>query len=65
MQFCPSCCCRIILATAVIHNMCIYDKTELPEDLVVTAAADDIYQEPPSTEAGTAIREKLIRDVFS
>ena len=45
--------------------MCIYDKTELPEDLVVTAAADDIYQEPRSTEAGTAIREKLIRDVFS
>lgn len=68
MQFSPSRCCRIILATAVLHNMCIVDKTELPEDLAFVPVNDNdihIRQEPPSTEAGTAIREKLIRNVFT
>ena len=65
MQFCPSRCCKIVLETAILH-MCIFDGTELPEDTVTVArSSDEVFQEPPSTVAGTAIREKLIHDVFS
>jgi len=66
-QFSPSRCCNIILATAVLHNMCILDKTQLPEDLRVMQGHDndEVSTEPPSSESGTAMRQKLICDVFS
>ena len=67
MQFSPSRCCNIILATAVLHNMCILDKTQIPEDLGVMQGHDndEVSTEPPSSESGTAMRQKLICDVFS
>lgn len=66
MQFRPSRCCKIILATAVLHNMCICDKTQLPEDGVIPGSDNDqVCHEPPSSESGTAVRQQLIRDVFS
>ena len=33
MQFDPSRCCKIILATAVLHNMCLEDNTGLPNEV--------------------------------
>ena len=69
MQFSPSRCCKIILATAVLHNMCIIDNTPLPETVEPFEGDDDDHQaichEPPSTSSGVTVRQKLICDVFS
>lgn len=69
MQFSPSRCCKIILATAVLHNMCIIDNTPLPETVGPFEGDDDHHQEichePPSTSTGVTVRQKLICDVFS
>ena len=69
MQFSPSRCCKIILATAVLHNMCIIDNTPLPETVGPFEGDDDDHQEichePPSTSTGVTVRQKLICDVFS
>ena len=68
MQFCPSRFCKIVLAMAVLQ-MVFFDSTELQLDgtelPTVARSSDEVCQEPPSTVAGTAIREKLIHDVFS
>ena len=69
LQFTPSRCCTITTATAVLHNMCIFDKTPLPDN------ADDPPQQldvepdpreliPDSNAAGTSVRDRLINDVF-
>ena len=69
MQFSPSRCCKIILATAVLHNMCIIDNTPLPETLGPFEDDGDHHQENchelPSTSSGVTVRQKLICDVFS
>lgn len=68
MQFNPSRCCKIILATTVLHNMCITDNTPLPETEGPFEGDDDhqeICHEPPSTRSGVTVRQKLICDVFS
>ena len=69
MQFSPSRCCKIILATAVLHSMCIIDNTPLPETVEPFEGDDDDHQEichePPSTSSGVTVRQKLICDVFS
>ena len=69
MQFSPSRCCKIILATAVLHNMCIIDNTPLPETVGPFEDDGDHHQEichePPSTSSGVTVRQKLICDVFS
>ena len=65
MQFSPSRCCNIIVATAVLHNMCITDSTQLPENLPVPNIHGDASLSSECSESGTAIREKLIRELFS
>ena len=69
MQFSPGRCCKIILAIAVLHNMCIIDNTQLPETVGPFEDDDndhqEIYHEPPSTCSGVTVRQKLICDVFS
>ena len=68
IQLTPSRCCKIILATAVLHNMCITDYTPLPKTLGPFECDDDhheICHEPPSTSSGVTVRQKLICDVFS
>lgn len=68
MQFSPSPSCKIILATTVLHNMCITDNTPLPETEGPFEGDDDhqeICHEPPSTSSGVTVRQKLICDVFS
>ena len=43
---------KIILATAVLHNMCIFDNTQFPETVGPFDGDDDgheeVYHEPPS-----------------
>ena len=41
MQFSPSQWCTIILATAVLHKMCIVDNTSLPENVGFFVGDDD------------------------
>ena len=68
MQFSPSRCCKIILATAVLHNMCITDNTPLPETVGSFECGNDhqeVCHEPPSTSSGVTVRQKLICDVIS
>ena len=69
MQFSPSRFCKIILATAVLHIMCIIDNTPLPETVGPFEDDGDHHQEichePPSTSGGVTVRQKLIRDVSS
>ena len=44
MQFSPSCCCDIIVATVVLHNMCILDNAQLPDgfDVIQLTGSDDL-----------------------
>ena len=69
MQFSPSRCCDIIVATVVLHNMCILDNTQLPDGFDVTQLHDSDdqprYSAQQCDESGVAIRQKLIQDVFS
>ena len=69
MQFSPSRCCDIIVATVVLHNMCILDNTQLPDgfDAIHLNGSDDqpMYSAQPCDEPGVAIRQKLIQEVFS
>ena len=68
MQFSPDRCCNIIVATVVLHNMCIVDNTQLPAGLAVDRRDEDEDEDANQTasnESGTAKRQKLIQDVFS
>ena len=69
MQFSPSRCCDIIVATVVLHNMRILDNTQLPDglDVMQVNGSDDqpIYSAQHCDESGVAIRQKLIQEVFS
>ena len=67
MQFSPDRCCNIIVATVVLHNMCIADNTQLPAGLAVIEVdcRDEDANPIASNESGTAKRQKLIQDVFS
>ena len=67
LQFDPSRCCNITLATAVLHNMCIVDKTALPANVDVppqeSASASQLL--PQNNVAGVSVRDRLINNVFS
>jgi len=69
LQFTPSHCCTIITATAVLHNMCIFDKTPLPDNADDPPQQLDVVPDPrelipDSNAAGTSVRDRLINDVF-
>lgn len=53
---------HIVIATAVLHNMCI---AELPEDLPAPTIHDNGSLSCDCSETGTAVRDKLINDLFS
>ena len=67
LQYQPNCCCTIITATAVLHNMCIFDNTALPANvddpsLLADFAADTLIAD--DNAAGSAVRDQLIKFVF-
>ncbi|KAK3748964.1 hypothetical protein QZH41_006850 [Actinostola sp. cb2023] len=68
MQFEPSRCCRIILAIAVLHNMCLKDNTDLPlgaDAVVEQGGAEMGALQDVNTQAGSQVRARLINDVFT
>ena len=70
LQFQPNRCCTIITATAVLHNMCIYDNTALPANVGDPPQQVGMAVEPweliaGDNEAGSSVRDQLIRDVFT
>ena len=64
MQFSPGRCCKIILATAILHS----DNTLLSETVGPFEDDDDYHQgichESPSASSAVTVRQKLICDVF-
>ncbi|XP_068704516.1 putative nuclease HARBI1 [Montipora foliosa] len=48
LQFNPNRCYTIITATAVLHNMCIYDKTPLPDYIEQPPCEPDLVIEVPA-----------------
>ena len=68
LQFQPSRCCTIITATAVLHNMCIFDKTSLPGYNEQLPHEPDLVNEVPAhlqSNAGVLVRDCLINNVFN
>jgi len=68
MQFEPSCCCTIITATAVLHNMCVFDNTPLPGYIEQPPHEPDLRIEVPAhfqNNAGVLVRDSLINNVFN
>ena len=68
LQINPNCCCTIITATAVLHNMCIYDKTPLPDYIEQPPCEPDLVIEVPAhlhNNAGVLVRDRLINNVFT
>ena len=68
IQFSPERCCNIIVATVVLHNMCIFDNTQLPAGLGPIEVGENNEVFLPfhdCNESGTSKRLNLIRDVFS
>ena len=67
MQYQPNCCCTIIItATAVLHNMCIFDNIALPANvddspLLADFAADTLIA---NDNAASSARDQLIKFVF-
>lgn len=75
MQLEPEKCCQVIMATAVLHNMAVEDKTPLP-DLQVAPLQNPIIQpsdldedsnddDDDDVNDGSTIRDQLIQDIFS
>ena len=67
LQFDPSRCCLIITATAVLHNMCVFDNTPLPGYEEQPPHEPDVVIEVPAhlqSNAGVLVRDRLINDVF-
>ena len=63
LQFEPSRCCTIITATAVLHNMCIFDNTPLPGYDEPPPHEPDLVNEVPAhlqSNAGVLARDRLI-----
>ena len=70
LQFQPNHCCTIITATAVLHNMCIYDNTALPANVEDPPQQVGMVVDPweliaGDNAAGSSVRDQLIKDVFS
>lgn len=68
LQFHPSRCCTIITATAVLHNMCIFDKTPLPDHTDQPPHEPDLVIEVPAhlhNNASVLVRDRLINNVFT
>ena len=68
LQFKPSRCCTIITATAVLHNMCIFDNTPLPGYDEQPPQEPDLVNEVPAhlqSNAGVLMRDCLINNVFN
>lgn len=68
LQFQPSRCCTIITATAVLHNMRIYDNTALPAIVKdppqqVGMAVDPWEPIAGDNAAGSSVRDQLTKDV--
>ena len=67
-MFKPSGCCTIITATAVLHNMCIFDNTPLPCYDEQPPHEPDLVNEVPAhlqSNAGVLARDHLINKVFN
>ena len=68
LQFEPSRCCTIITATAVLHNMCIFDNTPLPGYDEQPPQEPDLVNEVPAhlqSNAGVLMSDRLINNVFN
>ncbi|XP_068758191.1 putative nuclease HARBI1 [Montipora capricornis] len=68
LQFNPNRCCTMITATAVLHNMCIYDKTPLPDYIEQPPCQPDFVIEVPAhlhNNAGVLVRDSRINNVFT
>lgn len=68
LQFNPDRCCTIITATAVLHNMCIFDNTPLPGYVEQPPHEPDLVIEVPAqlqSNAGVLVRDRLIHNVFT
>ena len=64
LSMCPQRCCRIIQATAILHNMCV--AARLP-DIEAAYIEDELEQEVArdNDQGGMATRMNLIRSRFA
>ena len=57
-------CCKIILATMVLHNMCISHSLFADFEMLMTDPIPDIVPPQPS-ENGLIMRESIISEFFA